>query len=160
MCTVLFNNSDITSLTSRLSLSVYTVVPTTTTPAHTVPHSAHTTTTLTSTEARTSRASLVADFLAHYIHSSGHRVPLLRCPGAHRHGYPGKWATNSFTPGNPSTAQHAYETHFPESAKSDTRDKDFHHTRTTARTPTQQDGTSPSRRSNEAAQPGNHGAPE
>ena len=152
MRTVLFTYTDNHILTICLFMSVYTVVPTTTTHAHTVPHSAHTTTsTQTSTDARTSQASTVADILAHHIHSSGHRVSILRCPGAPRHGYPGKWATNSVTTGNPSTAQHAYETHLHESAKSDTRDNDFHHTRTTARSPTQQDGTSPSRRSHEAA---------
>ena len=36
--------------------------------------------------------------------------------------------TNSVTPGNSSTAWPVYETHLPETAKSDIRDANFHHT--------------------------------
>ena len=55
-------------------------------------------------DARTSPATTVADLIAHYIHSSGHQVHLLRSPGAPRHGDHGGWVTTSVTAGNSSTA--------------------------------------------------------
>ena len=62
------------------------------------------TTTRPFTVARTSPATTVGDILAHYIHSSGHRLPLPSSPGAHRHGDLGMVGDEPCHPGQP---QHA-----------------------------------------------------
>ena len=58
----------------------------------------------TFTEARISPATTVADLLAHYIHRPGHRLPLPRSPGAHRHGDLGRVRDE---PCHPGQTQHA-----------------------------------------------------